>query len=154
MFLAAYLSQMLSILISPERDCCLSKPPPTESCSCPNIKVPPPWILLLYREKTRYLTWFNFFANLEDLDTVVLRWNILMEHFLNQLLCTSDIATGLRHGGWGRYRQRGRYLCNGRAPSSIGAKVAIGSAAAISKVAISNGHCNGKRISLSFADLR
>ena len=55
--------------------------------------------------------------------------------------CTLDIATGLRHGVWGRYIQRGRYLCNDRAPSSIGFEVAIASAAAISKVAISNGHC-------------
>ena len=47
------------------------------------------------------------------------------------------MATGLRHGGWGRYRQRGCFLCNARASSSIGVKVAIGSAAAIS-----NGHCN------------
>ena len=52
-----------------------------------------------------------------------------------------DIATGLRHGGRGRYRKRGRYLCNARASSSIGVEVAIGSAAAISKVAISKGHC-------------
>ena len=52
-----------------------------------------------------------------------------------------DIATGLRHGSWGRYSQRGRYLCNDRAPSSIGYEVAIVSAAAISKVAIYNGHC-------------
>ena len=59
----------------------------------------------------------------------------------NKIQCTLDIATGLRHGGWGRYRQRGRYLCNARAPRSIGVEVAIGSAAAISKVAISNGHC-------------
>ena len=57
------------------------------------------------------------------------------------LQCILDIATGLRHWGWGRYRQRGRYLCNARAQSSIGVKVAITSAAAISKVSISNGHC-------------
>ena len=37
--------------------------------------------------------------------------------------CPLDIATGLRHGGWGRYIQRGRYLCNARAPSSIGFEV-------------------------------
>ena len=24
--------------------------------------------------------------------------------------CSLDIATGLRQGGWGRYRQRGRYI--------------------------------------------
>ena len=51
-----------------------------------------------------------------------------------------DIATDLCHGGWGRHRQRSRYLCNARAPSSIGVEVAIASAATISKVAISNGH--------------
>ena len=55
--------------------------------------------------------------------------------------CTLDIATGHRYRGWGRYRQRSRYLCNARAPSSIGVEVAIASAAAISKVAISNRHC-------------
>ena len=55
--------------------------------------------------------------------------------------CTLDIATGLRHGGRGRYSQRGRYLCNARAPSFIGIEVAIGSAAAISKIAVSNGYC-------------
>ena len=59
----------------------------------------------------------------------------------NIIQCTLDIATSLQHGGWGRYRQRGRYLCNARAPSSIGVEVAIASAAAISKVAISNRHC-------------
>ena len=42
---------------------------------------------------------------------------------------------------WGRYIQRRCYLCNVRASSSIGVEVAIGSAATISKVAISNGHC-------------
>ena len=47
----------------------------------------------------------------------------------NQIQCTFDIATGLRHGGWGRY------LCIVRAPSCIGVEVAI------SKVSISNGHC-------------
>ena len=24
--------------------------------------------------------------------------------------CSMDLVTGLRHGGWGRYRQRGRYI--------------------------------------------
>ena len=28
----------------------------------------------------------------------------------NKVQCTLDTATGLRHKGWGRYRQRGRYL--------------------------------------------
>ena len=58
-----------------------------------------------------------------------------------QVQCILDIATGLRHGGRGRHKQRGRYLCNDGGLSSIGDEVAIGSAAAISKVAISNGHC-------------
>ena len=43
--------------------------------------------------------------------------------------------------GRGRYRQHGRCLCTARAPSSIGVEVAIASAVAISKIAISNGHC-------------
>ena len=54
-------------------------------------------------------------------------------------------ATGLRHGGWGRYRKRGRYLCSDGGPRFIGVEVALGSVAAISKVDISNGHCS-KRI--------
>ena len=28
----------------------------------------------------------------------------------NQIQCPLDIATGLRQGGWSRYRQRGRYI--------------------------------------------
>ena len=56
--------------------------------------------------------------------------------------CTLDIATGLCHRVWGRCRQRGRYFCNDGGSSSIGDEVAIARAAAISKVAISNGHCN------------
>ena len=64
-----------------------------------------------------------------------------MQFITFTIQCTFDIATGLRHRGSGRYSQRGRYLCNDRAPSFIGDEAAIGSAAAISKVAISNGHC-------------
>ena len=66
-----------------------------------------------------------------------------MFNYLKQIQCTLDIATGLRHRGWGRYRQRGHYICNARAPSSIGVEVAIDSAAATSKskVAIFNWHC-------------
>ena len=66
-----------------------------------------------------------------------------------KIQCTLDVATGLRYGGWGRFRQRGRYLCNTRARSSIGVEVGIGSAAAISKVAISNGHCIVTNLELS-----
>ena len=50
----------------------------------------------------------------------------------------------IRYSDWppshGKVSQRGRYLCD-RVQSSIGGEVAIGSAAVISKVAISNVHC-------------
>ena len=41
----------------------------------------------------------------------------------------------------GCFRHRGQYSCNDGGPNSTGDEVAIGSAAAISKVAISNVHC-------------
>ena len=82
------------------------------------------WSTQLYVNDFRTYTKFWFNAEM---------WRVIQ--------CTLDIATSLRHGGWGRCRQGGRYLCNARAPSSIGVEVAISSAAAISKVAISNGHC-------------
>ena len=71
-------------------------------------------------------------------------WSIKKLQF-SQLQCSLDIATGLRQGGWGRYKQRGPYWCNARAPSSIGVDVAIASTATTSKVALSNGHRNSMK---------
>ena len=48
-----------------------------------------------------------------------------MQFITFTIQCTFDIATGLRHRGSGRYSQRGRYLCNDRAPSFIGDEAAI-----------------------------
>ena len=36
--------------------------------------------------------------------------NCIDDSLQNQVQCSLDIATGLRQGGWGRYRQRGRYI--------------------------------------------
>ena len=49
-----------------------------------------------------------------------------------------DIAPGLRQRGWGRYRQRGRYLCGDGGPRFLGVEVAIGSAAVTSNLSVMN----------------